>query len=108
MDTFNLLDYLSDADSNECAVTMRSPTVPAPFVVEDKLIALFLTAQWKLTAYVDGKFYDSLPPIDHARSKEFIKEWALRLLRKDRRYLESIGVDVVTEYAKLGGDTRDL
>jgi len=106
---FNALDYL-DFDDGECAATKRSVEVrgPAVFKVEDKIEALFLSAQWRLVATVDGVEVDVSGLSDHARSVSYVHMWARGVLRYKKRELIAMGVDVEAEYVKHLGNVSEI
>jgi len=103
------LDDLIDEDPPPS--TKRMPG-SATLEIEDKTIALFLSATWQLTATVkdsNGKvIIAQSTESSSAHSQSFMKRWARQVIRSNQKKLRKMGVDVDAVYPQWGGILDDL
>ena len=84
------------------------PPVGAMFSIEDKYEPLFFSATWTIIAQIDGEIFSRSTPSNRAHTPPFIKRWVRQLIRSKYEKLRQRGVDADAEYAKWGGDLKDL
>jgi hypothetical protein len=103
------LDDLIDEDPPP--TTRRAPG-SSTLVIEDKMAALFTSAEWTLVATVrDSKGDKELvrsSTITQAHTQPFIKRWARQVIRANKVQLRRLGVNVETVYLGWGGLLEDL
>lgn len=91
--------------------TQRQPG-SATLDIEDKMVALFTSAEWTLVATVR----DNKGPKELVRStttlqshtQPFVKRWARQTIRSNKDKLRRAGVDVDAAYLGWGGVLADL
>ena len=76
--------------------------------VEDKFEPLFTSATWTIVANVNGRQFAKTREANKAHTGPFIKRWTRQLIRTRYDDLRALGVDADAEYAKWGGDPKDL
>jgi len=91
-------------------------TIPAPgsgeLLVEDRYEPMFFTADWII--YANITVGNSLKAswrsrsAGEARLPEEIAQWTRALIRKEMKTMLNLGVDIVTEYRKFGGNEGDF
>jgi|SRR5579863_2392773 len=103
------LDDLIDEDPPPS--TQRTPG-SATFDVEDKMEALFVSAEWTLIATVKNnlgvKEIARSTTVPKAHTAPFTKRWTREVIRSNKKKLRKMGVDVEATYAKWGGKLEDL
>jgi hypothetical protein len=81
-------------------------------VVEDKMEALFTSAEWTLVATVktpQGEVeITRSTTIRTTHTQPFTKRWARQVIRSNKRRLRKMGVDVDSTYVSWGGLLEDL
>ena len=91
--------------------TRRQPG-SAKLEIEDKMDALFTSAEWTLVARVrDNKgvtIIEQSTVSKQAHSAPFTKRWARQAIRSNQRRLRKMGVDVDAVYLQWGGRLEDL
>ena len=108
---FGELDLDDLIDEDPPPSTRRTPG-SATFEVEDKMSALFISAEWTLIATVKTNQGDveitRSTTIGKSHTVPFTKRWARQVIRSNQRKLRKMGVDVDATYLKWGGLLEDL
>ncbi len=103
------LDDLIDEDPPPS--TQRTPG-SSTLVIEDKMDALFTSAEWTLIATVKQTNGDVIitksTTVPKAHTLPFTKRWARQVIRSNKKRLRRMGVDVDSVYLKWGDILEDL
>lgn len=105
---WNLTDGTDEADPNDVPTLKPSAPTPTCLVIEDKFQPLFTSAVWAVVASVGTTEVARSKDADRPHTAAFLRQWGRQVIRSNLNELRSLGVDVATEYTRLGGVADDL